>query len=277
LKQSRFLIAGIGNIGKQVFQKIFSSGLNADIFDISEQNIEIFKNYMTEKLKTDKKKQFLKNTEFISDYNDIKKEYSIIIECINENPFTKLRFYKKISETVSEKTILTTSTSSMTASDFKKAIKKPERFCAMHFNAPDYGADIVEIMPHKETSEATVMYLMEFIKTIGLEPYILKKEINSYIFNKLLEALTGEALNIYIEGICDYKEIDKIWKKNTGMNIGPFEMLDITGIDTAYDVTRLKAEQAKDSQNLNKIKELLKQYTEQGKTGKKSGEGFYKY
>lgn len=274
MSENRVLIAGCGNIGKQIIVKVFSAGYYIDIFDISETNLNDCRKYIYAICAVEK--SFLRKIRFLSDYNDLSEDYRFVIECINENPFTKMRFFRKISDIVGEKTFITTTSSTMTASDLLKSVKFPERFCAMHFNAPDVNANIVEIMPHSTTSQHAVNMLSEFILSIGLEPFIMKKEKHSYIFNSLLESLTSTAILLYINKTCDFTEIDTIWKKNTGMKIGPFEMLDITGLDTALDITSLKRKE-NDNDVIRKIEDLLKKYVKSGKLGKKTGEGFYKY
>ena len=108
-------------------------------------------------------------------------------------------------------------------------------------------------------------------------PLQLKKEQPGYILNSLLVPFLNSAQALLAKGVADPKTIDKTWQLGTGAPLGPFRILDIVGLTTAYNIVIMNPE-AKDPETVpGKIAALLKEYIDAGKTGINAGEGFYKY
>ena len=115
------------------------------------------------------------------------------------------------------------------------------------------------------------------IEAIGMIPLQLKKEQPGYILNSLLVPFLNSAQALLAKGVADPETIDKTWMLATGAPLGPFRILDVVGLTTAYNIVVMNPE-AKDPETLpGKIAALLKSYIDAGKTGINAGEGFYKY
>jgi 3-hydroxybutyryl-CoA dehydrogenase len=136
------------------------------------------------------------------------------------------------------------------------------------------GAKVVDVMPHAGTDSDIPPRLVAFTKDIGLIPVLLRKESREYVYNKLLIRVIDDSVAMVIKGIADYKEVDRSWMGNTGMDIGPFGMLDVIGLETALHVSRGRAR--RNPLMLFAVR-FFEGYVSRGKLGVKSGEGFYRY
>ncbi|GIN86145.1 hypothetical protein J6TS2_25310 [Heyndrickxia sporothermodurans] len=119
--------------------------------------------------------------------------------------------------------------------------------------------------------------MIEFAKAIGMVTLPLHKEQPGYILNSLLVPLLDAAQMLLVKEITDPETIDKTWMVGTGAPLGPFAILDVVGINTAYNITLAKV-QATGDENIKKLADLLKtEYIDKGKLGRATGEGFYTY
>ncbi len=132
-------------------------------------------------------------------------------------------------------------------------------------------------MKHPGTDEKVFQDVIAFAEAIGMVALPLYKEQPGYILNSLLVPLLEAAQMLLVKGIADPETIDKTWRIATGAPAGPFRILDVVGINTAYNISLAKAEATGDEM-YKKIADLLKtEYIDKGKLGKETGEGFYKY
>ena len=132
-------------------------------------------------------------------------------------------------------------------------------------------------MGHPGTSPEAYEAVAEFAEQIFMVPLRLKKEQPGYILNSLLVPFLNAAQALYAKDVADPETIDKTWTLATGAPIGPFRILDIVGLNTAYNIVCMSPE-IKDPDSLpSKIAAKLKEYIDAGKTGINAGEGFYNY
>ena len=158
----------------------------------------------------------------------------------------------------------------MVPSQFVDYVSKPERYLNMHFANEIWKYNIVEIMAHPNTDPQIYEQAVAFGKQLGMEPICLKKEQPGYVLNSLLVPFLNAGLNLYVNGIADAPTIDKTWRKATGAPYGPMQILDIVGLQTAYNIARMDP-------SMKKAADMLKDYIDQGKTGVAAKEGFYSY
>lgn len=274
------LILGSGTMGLRVGLACAINGYKVVIYDISEASfIEAQKaqddilHQLVDQGKLDKKQiDNIKNA--ISWTTDAKLAASnadLISESVTEDKKIKIKVWKQFGALSPEHTIFTTNTSYLLPSMFAEASGRPEKFCALHFHDVFY-ANVVDVMPHPTTAPWMINLLANFGRSIDQTPVIMQKESYGYIFNKMLMALLGAAGALVTYNITDIENVDRSWMGNFKMPMGPFGIMDEIGLETAWHVVR--------SQNDEKSKrfaKLLDSYVSQGKLGKKTGEGFYKY
>jgi len=267
----KILVIGAGTMGQQITAQILKHHFEVVLHDISPKSLEEAERNIQSFLSGDKPyDEFILTTEL----KEAVKGIDLVIESIPEKLNLKRKLFKTFNELCAEKVIFTTNTSDLLPSKLARSTGRKELFCAYHFHAPLYGANIVDIMPHAQTSSETILKLEDFTKKINLIPIILKKEHPAYIYNAILNSIMDTSIKLVIKGIADYKEIDKAWIGNTGMKIGPFGMLDFIGLDTARQISKNRAK--KNPLMLFGVAYFNK-YIKQGKVGIKTGEGFYKY
>ena len=202
------------------------------------------------------------------------KNADLVIEAIIESKEIKENFFAQLNEIVSEDCILTTNSSYMVSSTFVPFVKNPGRLANLHYFNPALVMKLTEVVQGPHTSEDTILALIDFSKKTGKDPVWVRKEIDGFIANRLLRAVTNEALYLLDNGIATAQEIDTAAEKGLNYPMGPFRLQDLTGIDLAYLAAKKVAEETgykKPGYN------LLEEKYEAGEYGRKSGKGWYDY
>ena len=201
----------------------------------------------------------------------------LIIEALAEDPKQKTEFYQKLAPVLPEKTILCTNSSTLLPSQFAEVTGAPERYMALHFANEIWKNNTAEVMGHAGTRQDVYDAVVAFAKQIGMIPLCLKKEQPGYILNSMLVPFLSAAEMLYATDVADPETIDKTWMLATGAPAGPFRILDVVGLVTAYNIVTMNPQAADPETVPGKIAAKLKSYIDAGKTGINAGEGFYKY
>ncbi|WP_421382787.1 3-hydroxyacyl-CoA dehydrogenase [Bacillus salacetis] len=279
-------VAGSGVLGSQIaFQTAFK-GFNVNVYDINDEAISKAKDRITN-LKPryqedlgasqDELDKAFERISFYSDLGEAVKDADLVIEAVPEVVKIKTEFYEKLGQASPEKTVFATNSSTLLPSQFAEATGRPEKFLALHFANEIWKNNTAEVMKHPGTDEKVFNDLMEFAKAIGMVALPLHKEQPGYILNSLLVPFLEAAQMLLVKEVADPETIDKTWMIATGSPKGPFGILDIVGITTAYNISNAKAE-ATGSEEFAKLAAVLKtEYIDKGKLGRETGEGFYTY
>ena len=202
-----------------------------------------------------------------------------VIECVSEDLKAKRDFYHELSQVVPDTTIICTNSSSIKPSKLMRSVKLPERFIAMHFANDIYRCNIAEIMPTQLTDEKVKEATIDFARKLRMVPLPLTKEKEGYLLNSMLIPFLMSGFDLYANGIAQPHDIDKAWTIGTGSPLGPFQIFDIVGIKTAYDIvseyTKIPSFLA--PYNFKAQAHILKTMMDEGRMGKMSGKGFYDY
>ncbi|MDQ1095891.1 MULTISPECIES: 3-hydroxyacyl-CoA dehydrogenase [Chryseobacterium] len=279
-------VAGSGVLGFQIaFQTAFH-GFKVSVYDISDEVLEKAKakfQNLAERYTADihaTQQQIdatFTNLSYTSDLAESVKDADLLIEAVPELPEIKIEFYKKLAGVAPEKTIFATNSSTLLPSQFSEFTGRPAKFIALHFANEIWKYNTAEIMGHPGTSSEVFDTLVAFAKSIGMVALPVYKEQPGYIINSLLVPLINEATQLWANEVSDYKTIDKTWMIATGAPKGPFGFIDMVGINTAYNVTKMTAER-EHNPVLQKVAELFKNdFINKGKLGAATGEGFYKH
>lgn len=242
---------------------LFSNISKVTIKDI-EEKIELVKS-LPDKIK------FSTNMEEAFNSTDL------VIEAVAENIEQKKDFYTKLAPHLQEHTILCTNSSTLLPSMFAEETQRPEKFLSLHFANLIWRANTAEVMGHDKTSKEAFDTVVKFAQDIGMVALPLYKEQPGYILNTLLVPFLNAASYLWGNDIADPETIDITWKVGTGAPRGPFEIMDVVGVKTVYDVTMLNPESKNPESIQYKVVNKLKKMLDEGKTGRNSGEGFYKY
>lgn len=305
-------ILGGGVLGSQIAFQTSYSGYNVTIYLRSKESIkrckkklEEVKNSYIEAINIMKKNKDINNWSLgIEDFDNFNaskclkkvnmvldeiklelnldkalKDTDLVIESMSEDFNAKKEIYESIKDKLDDKTIIVTNSSTMLPSKLAKYTGRSDKFLALHFANSIWKNNIVEVMRHDKTSEYAFNEVIDFAKSIRMIPLPLNKEKSGYLLNSMLIPLLFSGLDLLVNGISDIKSIDTAWKRGTGSPKGPFEILDTVGLKTAYNIVLMYVKIPKflAPYNFKGMESLLKKYIEEGKLGKSSGEGFYKY
>ncbi|ASS67518.1 MULTISPECIES: 3-hydroxyacyl-CoA dehydrogenase [unclassified Paenibacillus] len=280
------MVAGSGVLGSQIaFQAAFK-GFRVTVYDINDEALAKAKERIS-KLKANYKEDLRATSEqvdqaydrlsFSSDLSQAAADADLVIEAIPEVVRIKTEFYEKLGQAAPEKTVFATNSSTLLPSQFAQATGRPAQFLALHFANEIWKNNTAEIMKHPGTDPAVFDQVVAFAKAIGMVALPLHKEQPGYILNSLLVPLLDAAQMLLVKEVADVETIDKTWMVATGAPLGPFAILDVVGINTAYNIGLSKA-QATGSELHRKAADLMKsEYIDKGKLGRATGEGFYKY
>ncbi len=202
------------------------------------------------------------------------KDVDLVIEAVIENLDLKKRVFKELDELCRPEVILASNTSSMSLTEIAAATKRPDRVCGMHFFNPVPLMKLVEIIRGYATSDETVAVTAELAKKMGKITVEVKKDSPGFIVNRIMIPHMIEAIKIVEEGIASVEDVDTAVKNGLNYPMGPFELMDLTGIDICYFVAEyfykeLNKESKWASPN------LLKTMIRAGKLGRKTGAGWY--
>ena len=201
----------------------------------------------------------------------------LVIEAIAEVIDEKDAFYTSIRDLLPERTILCTNSSTLLPSAMASFTGRPEKFLALHFANNIWKQNTAEVMGTPQTSPEAYAQVVEFARAIGMIPLELKKEQPGYLLNSMLVPFLNAAEALLANDVADVETIDKAWTLGTGAPLGPFRILDIVGLATAYNIVAASPAAQEPGSTAARIAALLKQRIDEGKTGINAGEGFYKY
>lgn len=273
-------ILGGGTLGSRVALQAAISGYQVKVYDISQKSLDFSLSTMQKilhqlhksgQISTGQDQEVLSRITFTLDSKEAVEDADFINESVTEEADIKKKVWRQFGEIAPEKTIFTTNTSYMLASMFAEDSGRPEKFCAFHFHDVFYSR-VVDIMPHPGTDPGLIPILEDLGRKLNQVPVLVKKENPGYIFNTMLMALIGAAGKLLTGDVASIEDIDRSWMVNFHMPMGPFGILDSIGLDTAWHVTHKMPDRASQA-----FAAHLKTYTDQGKLGEKTGEGFYTY
>ncbi|MDI9260683.1 3-hydroxyacyl-CoA dehydrogenase [Alicyclobacillus sendaiensis] len=277
-------VAGGGVLGSQIAYQTAFHGFPVVIYDISDEALAKVRDRL-EKLKPNYMRDLGASQEQVdaamdrirltADLADAVREADLVIEAVPEIPEVKREFYERLAKVAPPHTVFATNSSTLLPSQFAEATGRPERFLALHFANAIWRHNTAEVMRHAGTDEQVFQDVIEFARAIGMVPLPLRKEQPGYILNSLLVPFLEAAQMLWINEVADPETIDKTWMIATGAKEGPFAILDTVGIRTAYNIASGKAKVGNEA--YAKLAEKLKAMIDQGKLGRESGEGFYRY
>ncbi len=202
------------------------------------------------------------------------KDCDIIIEAVFEDLSTKMEVYKSINKVCKKDAIIATNTSSIPINKLSAEMAAPQRFIGMHFMSPPKVMKLVEIVRGEKTSQETVEAITELTKCLDKIPAVVN-DSPGFVSTRLLFALIGEAIKLLENTVASKEDIDTIMKYGMNHPIGPIKLADFIGLDICLNIMQVIYENSNDDRY--KPSQLLEALVRDGKLGKKTGEGFYKY
>jgi 3-hydroxybutyryl-CoA dehydrogenase len=281
---TKVTVLGTGVLGSQIAYQAAFHGYDVRAYDINDEALENARARFTHLAglyvadgvagaaegKAEAAAQGLRVT---SDLADAVADADLVIEAVPEMLQLKRDLYTQLGLLAPPKTIFATNSSTLLPSDLKEFTGRPDRFLALHYANHVWRQNTAEIMGTSDTSPDVYAAVVAFAKGSGLVPIELHKEKAGYVLNSLLVPLLDAAAGLLVDGVADAETIDKTWRIATGAPAGPFQIYDVVGLTTAYNIAA-----ASDSPKSKRFATYLKEnYIDKGKLGTSTGEGFYIY
>ena len=277
-------VLGAGSMGNGIAQVAAQAGYQVIMRDIEDRFVEnglkaiekfLAKSVEKGKMAEDQKKAIIGRVKGTTKMEDLK-GVDFVIEAVFEDLNLKREVFKALDGVTRPDVLLTTNTSSMSVTEIAMATKRQEKVAGMHFFNPAPLMKLVEVIRAFHTSDETVRVVMDMAKRMGKEPVEVKKDTPGFIVNRLMIPHLVEAIEMYEQGVASMEDIDKAVKLGLNYPMGPFELMDLTGIDICHHVADyLYRELPKESKW--SIPTLLKSMIRAGKLGRKTAGGWYKY
>src|ERR1700682_2185139 len=276
-------IAGAGLMGRGIAQVAAQAGFNVRLIDAKPFAAADAKRLIAEQLATRVAKGKLSAAaaesavahialpETIAGFADT----DLVIEAIVERLDAKQALIASLDAVVGKECILATNTSSLSVTAIAAASAHPARVAGLHFFSPVPLMKVVEVIDGLLTSPVVIERLVEFASSLGHTP-VRAKDTPGFIVNHAGRGYGTEALRIVGEGIADAATIDRILKLEAGFRMGPFELLDLTGLDVSHPVMESIYHQFYEEPRF-RPSPLTAQRLAAGLLGRKSGRGFYDY
>lgn len=215
------------------------------------------------------------NLTFSDNVEEAAAQADLVIEAIIENLDAKRDLFQKISKVCKPDTILGTNSSNIVSSKLADVTEHPERLLNMHYFNPALVMQLVEIVRGPHTADETIKTAYAFAENTGKKPIIIQKEIAGFVANRINAAVTREACLLLEKGIASVEDIDTACEKGLNYPMGPFRLMDLTGLDVNYYVRRDRFAESGDPNDAPSplvIDKVIK-----GEYGRKTGKGWYDY
>jgi 3-hydroxybutyryl-CoA dehydrogenase len=276
-------VVGSGAMGSQIAMVCALAGYPVTLQDIEQESLDNAKAFLKSQMDSRVEKGRFTREEVDSAFDRLSftaiiedlSNANIVIEAIVEKLDAKRDLFAKLDKIVANDTILATNSSTIVSSKLADVVSHPENVCNIHFFNPVLVMEMVEVVKGPHTSEETAAKSMAFVESIRKTPVLLKKEISGFIANRILGKLMDEAVYLYENGYATHEEIDLVCKKALNHPIGPFALMDLTGIDVNYFVRMQRFNESGDEKD--KPSRIVTEKVEKGELGKKTGKGFYEY
>ena len=277
-------VVGAGAMGSQIGVLCALAGFEAVVTDIDQAALDRAKAQLQQRMSRDLEKDrrtaadvdaaFGRLT-FTTDLSAAVAGADFVIEAVVEKIDVKRRLFADIDRAAPAHAILATNSSSIVSSRIADATGRPDRVCNLHFFNPALVMQCVEVVRGPETSDQTVDTATELARRLGKVPVVLNREIPGFIANRILNAARDEAIFLLENGIASVADIDTACRTALGYPMGPFELMDLTGIDIGYLAKKDRYAESGDPKDLPS--KAVSALVERGELGRKTGRGWYEY
>ena len=277
----KIAVIGSGTMGQGITQICATAGYQVLLYDIQDDLLTkgiaaIRKNLDTlvqkEKIARQEAEESLNRISPVSDFRQL--QVDLVIEAVIENLEVKQKIFSEIEKLNDHDCILTTNTSSIPITQIGAVLKHPNRFAGLHFFNPAPVMKLVEIVRGAQTGDVTVEALKNFSLQLNKQ-WVLTQDSPGFIVNRVARHFYLEPLRIVEEQVADFKTVDTLLR-SSGFRMGPFELMDLIGIDVNFSVTQSVYNSFHQEPRFRPSR-IQQQKVDAGHLGRKSGKGFYEY
>lgn len=276
-------VLGAGTMGHGIAQVAAMAGYQVFLYDIKDEFVtrgfNSIKNNLDKgvekgKVTAEARDQAIAKLTITTDLAIAAKPSNLVIEAVPESLDLKRSIFSQLDELSSPETILATNTSSLSVKDIAAATKRPQLVLGMHFFNPVHIMKLLEVVHTEETSKETIDTVLEISRRLGKEP-ILVKDSPGFASSRLGITLGLEAMRMLEQGVASAADIDKAMELGYNHPMGPLKLTDLVGLDIRLSIADYLHSTL--GSEVFRAPEILRQKVAEGKLGKKSGEGFYKW
>lgn len=277
-------VIGAGTMGSQIAMVAALAGFQVYLQDVQEESLTKAKAFLNNqmekriakgKLSSEIVQEAFSNMNFVTSLEKAVEHTDFVIEAVVENLEIKRKLFVEVDKLAPAHAIIATNSSTIVSSKLAEVTNRPEKVCNLHFFNPVLVMELVEVVKGPHTSEETASIAVEFVKQIKKTPILLKKEISGFVANRILGKVMNEAIYLLENDVATIEEIDLACTKALNYPIGPFALMDLTGIDVTYFIQQTRYEETGDESQ--KPAKVIVEKFEKGEYGRKTGKGFYSY
>ncbi len=279
---SKVGVVGLGTMGAGIVEVFARNGFDVVGLDMSDIAVERGRGHIEKstdravargKLTADERTEILGRIRLTQDYADLS-DRDLVIEAVPENLELKREIFATLDSIVPASAILASNTSSLSVTDIAVATNRPAQVVGMHFFNPAPVQKFVEIVRTVVTAPETVDSAAAVAASLDKEPVVIGDKAG-FIANALLFGYLNHAASMFETKYASREDIDAAMRLGCGLPMGPLALLDLIGLDTAYEILDTMYKQGRD--RLHAPSPVLKQMVTAGLRGRKSGRGFYTY
>ncbi len=279
---NKIAVMGAGMMGTGIAQVIAMGGYPVSVRDIASDFLDKSKARIEKKLKELVEKGRLSDQDaksissrmtFTEDLKAAVAHADLIIEAVPEDLELKRKVFSELEKMAKPSTIFASNTSELSIHSLASSTRRPKQVIGTHWFFPPQVMKLIEVVVTPETSGETLETTVTFCRKIGKE-IVICKDAQGFITSRAISALVAECMRICEEGIASIEDIDKAMRLGFNHPIGPFQLMDMSGLDVVYHalegLTRVYGDRFKPTQ-------AMAQLVKAGNLGQKTGKGFYPY
>ncbi len=278
----KVLVVGAGYMGSGIAQVSAQAGYRVHLMDIQSSITDRALKEIRWSLEKLTAKNFLSEpSEKILGRISVEKDLSSasevewVIEAATEAEELKRSIFQELDRISRPETPLATNTSSIPITRLAQNTKWPERVLGLHFFGPVPLMRLVEVVKGEKTSREIFERGVAFVQSLGKTPIRVRRDIPGFVMNRIFSAALSEAVDLVDQGIATPEDVDMGMRLGYGWNAGPFEIADNAGLDTCARVGQTM--KALGAGNLAPSSDLMERMVSEGRLGRKTGKGFYRY
>ncbi len=280
----KICVVGAGNMGHQISMLAAMGGYRVGCVDNNVDQLKKAEAFAQKylpgrvakgKITGEQAEEITRNLTFTGDLEEAARDADFAIEAATEKLDLKKAIFRELDRIMPEHAVLTTNSSFLVSSLVAGETARPEKVCNMHFFNPALVMKCVEVVKGPHSADETVLLTMELARRLGKEPVQLKKEIYGFLVNRILSAISSEAFYLLETGVACAEDIDSAVVNALGHPLGPFRLMDLTGIDLSYFIQMERYQDsglAEDKPSPTVVEKYVR-----GEWGEKTGKGFYEY
>ena len=278
---NNIVVVGSGVMGRGIAYVSAVGGFHVTLVDVNEAALQNAQNELNSifqksldrgKLTLEKMTVAKGNLNYSTNYTKVSAA-DLVIEAVPEKAEIKKQVFETLEEIAPKACYFATNTSTMSPTEIASYTKRPEKTIAMHFFNPVHKMPLVEIIRGLETSDETAVLIKEVAEQMGKETVVIN-EFPGFVTSRISALVGNEAFYMLQEGLGSPEEIDKAIKLGLNYPMGPFELVDLVGLDARLNNLRYLHEKLGEKY---RPAPLLEQYVKAGRLGRKSGKGIYDY